>query len=466
MTHRARIHAFLLIAAACASAQAAQTMELLLKGDGPYYTVVVPLSLRSRSSSPDLRDLQVLNGRSEPIPFAWIEALPGTAQESEQIVPVFKVPGPASGAKATAPRSWVLDTRTVKGSMLSLELRLPDTVRGLYSLRVETSDDLQQWHQVQDAAQVVSLEHQGQQLASMGIDMNGSRGKYVRLTALNHSLLPELKDAKVTSVVEQAELRPVQWSDAIAPTACAADHCDYAIPKNVPLEQLRWQLAEPNTLARVAVLGQVDTAIEPQMHERYHRHRHLLHAHPLRKLREKNAGLVQAPSVPQWAELGSTTVYWLRPSEGEVKSGPLWLGGGFYSGLRVQTQGPVSLLGSTPPMLRVGARTPMLVMLARGPGPYRLQMTDDPKAAAAAMSLNDLMPSRKPADPLPSGTASVIESLATAMTPVPAKPVPAAPSTKPARDESTTFWLWAALLAGLAAMGGMAWTLLKKPTVA
>jgi hypothetical protein len=466
MMHRASIPAFLLAAVIPGTAaQAAQTMELSLKGEGPYYSVTIPLSLRTRSSSPELRDLQVLNARSEPIPFAWVEALPGTVQESEQVVPVFKVPGPASGNKATASRSWMLDTRAVKGGMLSLALNLPETVRGVYSLRVEVSDDMQQWHQVQDAAQVVSLEHQGQQLVSMSIDMAGSRGKYVRLTALNRSLLPELKEASVTSVVEQSELRPVQWSDAIAPTACAADHCDYAIPKNVPLEQVRWQLAEPNTLARVTVLGQVDAAIAPEVHERYHsRHHHLLLHHPLRKLREKSSPPPQTTPSPQWAELQSATVYWLRPSEGEVRSGPQWLSGGFYSGLRIQTQGPITQLGSTPPMLRVGARTPMLVMLARGPGPYRLQMTDDPRAASGAMSLADMMPSRKPADPLPADTASVIESAPPVMTPAPVKPPSVSPTAAPVKGESKTIWLWAALLAGLAAMGGMAWTLLKKPT--
>jgi hypothetical protein len=464
MTHRVPVHAFVIAAlAACGATQAAQTMALSPRGEGPYYTVPVPLSLRTRSASPDLRDLQVFNGRSEPMPFAWVEALPGTSQETEQVVPVFKVPGPASGAKATAPRSWMLDTRAVKGGMLTLDLSLPDAARGVYSLRVEVSDDLQQWHQVQDAAQVVLLEQQGQQLASTRIDMAGARGKYLRLTALNRSLLPELKEAKVTSVVEQSELRPVQWSDPIAPTACEADHCDYALPKNVPLEQVRWQLAEPNTLARVTVLGQVDAGIAPEVHERYHRrHHHLLH-HPLRKLREKSTDAPRTPPSPQWAELQSATVYWLRPSEGDVKSGPLWLSGGFYSALRIQTQGPVNQLGATPPRLQVGARTPVLVMLARGPGPYRLQVSGDPKAVPAAIPLADLMPARKATDPLPADTASVIESAPPAMTPPPPKPASSAQVPARAKDESKSIWLWAALLAGLAAMGGMAWTLLKKP---
>ncbi|HEY9107103.1 MAG TPA: DUF3999 family protein, partial [Roseateles sp.] len=74
-----------------------------------------------------------------------------------------------------------------------------------------------------------------------------------------------------------------------------------------------------------------------------------------------------------------------------------------------------------------------------------------------------LMPARKATDPLPADTASVIESAPPAMTPPPPKPASSAQVPARAKDESKSIWLWAALLAGLAAMGGMAWTLLKKP---
>ncbi|TMH09876.1 MAG: DUF3999 domain-containing protein, partial [Betaproteobacteria bacterium] len=116
----------------------------------------------------------------------------------------------------------------------------------------------------------------------------------------------------------------------------------------------------------IALLGQVDALPAP------HHHRHLLHG-PVKALRHKTEPASAAAGGPAWWPLASANVYRLmRPPEGELRSGPMWLSGGVYPVLRVQTAGPISQLGPTPPTLRVGAHTRSLVFLARGPGPYRL----------------------------------------------------------------------------------------------
>lgn len=437
------------------AADAAHSAELALHGDGPYHLLQLPMSLQSRAASPALRDIQVLNARGEAVPFAWVEALPGTAEEHEQTVPMFKLPGPASGTKATPPRSWMIDTRAVSGCMLKLDLTLPESARGVYSLAVETSDDLQQWRTLLSAAQVVSLEHQGQRLESTSIDLGGVRGKYLRLTALTRSLLPELQSARVTSVTAQAATRPVQWSEPLKPIACGTDHCDYALPRNVPLEEIQWQLAEVNTLARAQLSAEVDASLPPQVHHRLHHLRH-----PLRTLREKSMAATEAAAGKAWLDLLSTNLYWLHPAEGEVHSGPVWLDGGFYSALRIRTSGPISLLGVSPPTLRLGARTPTLLFLARGPAPFRLAWGDE-RSAQPPVSLSELMPARKAADPLPSGTAEVVFAAASAPASAAASMPASSPAPRPAMNKPV--WLWTALLTGLAAMGFMAWSLLRRP---
>lgn len=441
---------------ACA---AAQSSELRLQGRGPYYTLQVPMALRSRAASADLHDFHVLNARGEPLPFAWVDALPGSTQAHEQAVPIFKVPGPASGAKPTAPRSWLLDARAVKGCMTELELTLPQATRGVFNLMVETSSDMQHWRVLHVSVQVVSLEHQGQRLNNTVIDLAGARGGYVRLTALPRSLLPDVQSVRITSVSEQAAVRPMQWSEVISPTGCGPSHCDYALPRNVPLEELQWQLAEQNTLARVDMMGMVDGSIPPELHERHRRHWH----HPLRALRLKSVGPGDA-GTPSWIGLGNADVYWLTLPEGEVRSPATPVNGGFYSTLRLQTPGPISQLGPRPPGLRVGTRTPTAVVLARGPAPYRL-VWGDAKAASTAVPLSQLMPLRKPGDALPEDTASTMpDALApmAASSTAPAK----APTTSPAPERNSA-GLWAALFAGLAAMAAMAWSLLRgKPRAA
>jgi hypothetical protein len=158
-----------------------------------------------------------------------------------------------------------------------------------------------------------------------------------------------------------------------------------------------------------------------------------------------------------WVEIGGGSVYRLaRPGETDVRSSPLWLTGGVYPMLRVQTPGPVSQLGPNPPTLRVAAHTRSLVFLARGPAPYRL-VWGNAKPDQSAMTLAQLLPARQSGDPLPQDLA-IVAALPVAAAAA-ASPVASAPAAV-AADRSA--WLWAALLAGLALMGAMAWSLLRK----
>lgn len=441
-------------AADVAPALPSQDLELSLDGAGPYYTLKLPMAVQSRAASSELRDLQVVNARGEVLPFAWVEALPGTSEKHHQAVPIFKLPGAASGGRTAPPRSWMLDVRRVSGTLLRLDLAFPDSARGVYTLSVETSQDLQQWRMLQPSVQVLSLEHQAQRLASTGIDLGGVAAGYLRLTALPGSHLPELQSAQVTSVREQAMPRPVQWSEPIVASACGPRHCDYPLPKNVPLEQMQVQLAEANTFAKVQMLGEMDVTVPPEMY-RQHGLKHRLKA-----LREKSE-LVPTNNVSTvWVPLGTANVYWLRPLEGEARSGPQWLDSGLYSVLRLQTNGPIAQLGPTPPTLRVGARTPTLVFLTRGPGPFRLAWMD-PQTAQAAMPLAQLIPTRKVTDALPTDTATIVVPMP-ATTKVPMTRATAA-SANAAPSGNKPVWLCVVLLGGLAAMGFMAQSLLRRP---
>jgi hypothetical protein len=78
--------------------------------------------------------------------------------------------------------------------------------------------------------------------------------------------------------------------------------------------------------------------------------------------------------------------------------------------LRVQTPGPISQLGPTPPPGQVGAHTRSLVFLARGPAPYRLAW-GNPRPDQAAMSLAQLLPARQPGDTLPPDLATLVARL-------------------------------------------------------
>ena len=435
--------------------EAEQGLALMLNGTGPYYTLHLPMAVQSQAGTVGLSDLQVQNARGEALSFAWVDPMPAASQQQRQGVALFKLPGAASGATIGPSRGWMFDLRSVPGHLLKLELGLPAAARGVYSLAVEASPDLQQWQLVQAAAQVLSLEHQGQRLLSTDIDLHGVRASYLRVTALRGSPVPDLESATVTSVTQPLAPQAMQWSEPIAPSRCEAQHCDYAMPRNVPLEQLQITLAERNTVANVELLGEAQAAWpQPERH-------HL--PHPLKALRHKSEPASMPSAAPVWMPLASTNVYWLtRPPEGELRSGPVWLNGSVTPTLRLSTQGPLSQLGPTPPTVRIGTHTRSLVFLARGPAPYRLVWGGTAPALPRPMPLTQLMPARQAADALPQDIAMVVlpPASAAAMAAAPSSPASAAVA---APSSHRAPWLWAVLLAGLALMGAMAWMLLRRP---
>jgi hypothetical protein len=433
----------LALAATAAAAQTpgAGTAALTLQGRGPYYTVAIPQALHRAA---DLGTLQLLNARGEALPFAWGPAPVADLPVRHSAVAFFKLPGVASSAPKPAPaQGWVLDLRSTGPSLQTLDLRLPDSARGFYTVSVEASDDLQQWRTVQPAVQLLSLEHQGQRLVSTRVELDGIHARYLRLKPLAGSALPELAGAEVSSVDTTSAPEPVDWSAPIAATACGPRFCDYTLPAALPLQQVELVLGEPNTVGSVQLLGRIEPG-----------HHHGRHHHALRALHHKSE-----PEDAAWWPLATLNAYWLRGPEGEARNGRVTLSGDLHTQLRLQTDGPISQLGTRPPLLRLGTTARSLVFLAREPAPYRLAW-GQPGPAAPAMALSQLMPGRKDSDALPADTASV----ALPMPPAAAASAPTASNPSAATKQQP--WLWAVLLLGLGLMDGMAWTLLRKPAKA
>ncbi len=475
---------------ACATAFAAATPApapaptlLTLNGAGPYYTLKLPIVLQAAAARADLGDLHVRNAAGDTMPLAWVPQ-PATLDLVQRApVALYKVPQAMSAASAVAagasaslavetPQSWIVDTRDAESDLVRLDLTLAAGAQGIFGLKIEASDDLQTWRLVRAKAQVVQLQQlpvvgdgeieiakeamSAEHLMSTGIDLDGVPARYLRLTAITPGAVPPLADATVTRTRRQASPVPLEWSAPIAPTTCELNVCDYALPRNLAVDALQVDLADPDTVGRLVVLGRVDERYAPP------RGHHLLRG-PLHALHLKS----ERTSQPEvfWDALASENVYWLTQSSGapDLHSPPLRLAGQRWEVLRLATAGAISQLGHAPPMLRVGVRPRLLVFLARGAGPFRLERATTPGDAPPTMTLAELMPAHAAADPLPADTAtpelaadaaSGVTLAAPAATPAPV-PAPKAPGQAP--------WLWAALLAGLALMGGMAWTLLRKP---
>jgi hypothetical protein len=375
-------------------------------------------------------------------------------------VPLFKAPAAASAVEPSLQGGWLIDLRAIGGAPQELQLTLAPGSRGIYAFVLEASPDLQRWRTLQPDAQIVSLEHQGLRLEHSSFDLAGvPAGSTLRLRPRPGSEVPPLAGAQVVSVSQRGALPDWQWSDPILPTNCEPRWCDYPLPRHLPLQRLQVELAQANTLARLQVLGQPEFDDDPRASDTTRRLHHPLHGQ-LKALRHKTAS-DPATRDPAWEALPGGTVYALALQGQDLRSTVLAMPGGHYSHLRLQPKGGIAQLGNPSPAIRVGARATSLVFLARGPGPYRLSWGQAATDAVlpASLSMVELMPGRKPGDALPDVSARV------APPPVPAAaaPAPAASAPAPAMPAGK-LWLWGALVAGLALLGAMAWTLLRPTT--
>ncbi len=441
-------------------------LPLTLAGTGPYYTLDVTLPARQLSASASLADLRVRNGAGETMAFAWIDApTPPVLQR----VParLYKVPLPPAAASATAgaPRqAWIVDTQETGDDLLHLDLGLEHDTQGVYTLVIEASDDLQHWRTLQQEAQLVQLEALPQvgaagalatqagreRLGSDGIDLDEVPARYLRLTTAPRSGIPPLVSATITRAPHRPAPPPLQWSDPIAASGCETTSCDYPLPRNAALAAVQVEPSDVDTIGQVMVMGQVDADRLPP--------RHSLLRGPLHALRLK-AERASTQAGMAWDSAAMANVYWLTQPSGapDLHSPPVRLDGTPWRMLRLETFGPITQLGHTAPTIRIGIRPRQLVFVARGAGPFVLARAPA-NEPTAPMPLAQLMPGRAPDAALPEATATLAAPAAPAASVAASTAAP-----EPAVAPSHTPWLWAALLAGLALMGGMAWSLLRKP---
>jgi hypothetical protein len=453
------------------AAPADAALPLTLSGTGPYYTLDVPLQARRLSASSGLNDLRVRNAAGETMAFAWAE--PVAVPPPVQLVAarLYKVPLAPAAASTTAsagtPRqAWIVDTKDAGDDLLRLDLGLEHDTQGVFTLSIEASDDLQHWRLVQDDAQLVQLQALPQvgdagtlvsksaheRLDAVGLDLDNVPSRYLRLTTAPRSANPPLVSATVLRAPHRQPPAPLQWSEPIAASGCEATSCDYPLPRNAALAAVQVFPADVDTIGQVMVMGQVDVGrLPPPRH-------HLLHG-PLHALRLK-AERAPTQAGMAWDSAALANVYWLTQASGgpDLHSPPVRLGGVPWRMLRLETFGPITQLGHVAPAIRIAVRPRQLVFVARGAGPYTLTRAV-PNEPSGPMPLTELMPGRAADAPLPEATASVPPGTASAEAAAPAAAAASAPEAAPSR----TPWLWAALLAGLALMGGMAWSLLRQP---
>ncbi|HEY8101153.1 MAG TPA: DUF3999 domain-containing protein [Burkholderiaceae bacterium] len=425
-----------------------------LSGPGPFHQLALPLAVYQGMQQSDFGDLRVFNSQGEVVPYALLRKESRTiSRVDETSVPLFPIVAPrgkladtdgisvevrknadgtlvavkqssTAGSNGNIVRGVVLDASKIKGGVRTLRLTTGPSSTPFHAYTIETSDDLQQWRLLKSDAQLVRMEHDGQRIERNSTEWNGDAGKYLRVMWTNPEQAPAITAVSVGTMKTSFDQAPRIWSEPIVPTKSKDNLYSYALPGRMPLEQLRINLPQPNTLTQLQIQHYVQS---------YHRHRNEDH----------------------WETLTQTTVYRLQSPQGEVVSPEIDLHSEPESTLQLVVDTRSGGVGATPPTLQVGFVPHTLVFLGRGSAPFSLAW-GAPSVSNTALDIGTLVPGYSLDTKLTASSATLKTS-----------DLAAAPGslTKAQQDALTPAsknLLWAVLIAGVLVLGGMAALLIKQ----
>lgn len=425
---------------------------------GPFHQLALPLAVYLGASDAGLADLRVFNGQGEAVPYALLRAqAQAESQRRELAVPFFPLLAPGPGAagerdlavsvrqgadgtlvavgqspaapkSATVVRGVVVDGSQLKGSIRSLRLLTEASPTAFHRYTVESSADLQSWRLLKRDAQLVRLEHQGHRVSSDGVEWDSAADRYLRLLWIDPQRAPAIRSVRLAAV-ETSFKQPLRlWSPEMAPTAIQGGSYDYAWSGQLPLDRLRINLPQVNSLAPLAIQ-------RPTNWSGRHRHR----------------------DRPHWDTLAQTVAYRLQTPQGEVRSADVSLHAAVENRLRLAIDARGGAIGSLPPTVQIGFVPHLLVFLARGDGPFVLAWGAG-DIGRADLPIATLLPGYDA-----SGTLNATPASLASPGKASGEPVTAAGEGGEEAPVVPARWiLWAVLLAGLLVLGAMARALTRQ----
>lgn len=432
--------------------QFAQRSTIHINEKGPYQQVILPIAVYQGLLAADLGDLRVFNGQGEVLPYAILRREAAAASHrTEQSVPFFPLLGPASKggevadvavtvrqgsdgtlvsvrqsaavpAAAEVVRGMVVDASQLKGSIRSLRLLGGTSTTPFHAYSIESSQDLQQWRMLKPDAQLVRLAHEGQRIERDGAEWDSPAERYLRLLWADPQRAPAIASVLLASVETRHDAPPRIWSGEIAPGTVQPGIYEYVLPGQLPLERLRINLPQVNSLAPFAIQ-------QPAIRRGRHRHR----------------------DEPDWESLAQSVAYRLDTPQGEIRSPDVVLHGLVAKRLRLSLDQRAGPLGGTAPTLQVGFVPQAIVFLARGEGPFMLAWGAN-DLRRGDLPLATLMPGQDGSAPLQAAVAS----LETPQSQQGRAEMVEGKVERKAGALSAKWVLWLVLLGGLLLLGGMA----------
>ncbi|WP_248733078.1 DUF3999 domain-containing protein [Pseudomonas sp. MWU13-2517] len=415
-------------------------VPLAVSGNGPWYRLELPLAVQLSARQADLSDVRVFNAAGEPQAYAlsrqsaqrtenrevadvkWFplyaadtqQALPGVVMKSTTEGTLLEV-RPAIKTEKQVLRGWVLDASAIKAPLQQLSLDWSREQDGFQRFSIEASDDLQHWQSWGDG-QVARLSFADERVEQHDVSLPGQSARYLRLVWLGQTA-PQLTSAKLVSATSSSLPMPLVWSQPLSGSRLKAGEYSWQLPTGLHVERLRLELKQPNTLAPVTLSGRREVS--------------------------------QA-----WQPLSNGLLYRLTRNGQDVVQDELQLPGVAVAELKLQVDERGGGLGVEAPALRFAVRATQLVFLARGEPPFTLAL-GNASVKAANLPLSTLIPDY---------SAERLKTLGQAMvTGEVVVKTPAVAVSPEVGSDWKKFGLWAVLLLGVAALGAMAYSLLRKP---
>lgn len=450
-------------AAADANSPAAYAIRVpvTLAADAPLQRVMLPAEALVRLQSPGYADVRLFNGAGQPVPMALAGVAAASAPEESVVLPAYPILGAASAGAAgleglslrieerqgqrvvqidTAGTAGPAATQTVRGALLDARnVQLPVARMALdvdlpagqpVTFQVHASKGLKQWQPLAETvlyrADAAAAPTAPGRLGNEQIDLQRAdlKGHYLRVTWGDAAVT--LRGATLATSSKTGLRERVSASMAVPPLGNNPRELVFALPFATPVAALAITPPGSNVLVPVRVLG------------RNHREQ-------------------------PWSPLASAVVYKMTMGGKEQASGPVELGGVSVREIKIEAD-PKTPGFAAAPALALQFEPAQLVFLASGQGPFTLAagLSGASAAASAFLPLASLVPGYQPAleNQLPVALADVARADITGGKPADGALVPAAAASGGISTRSAV--LWGVLLAGVAALGLMAWLLLRQ----
>ena len=338
----------------------ARGIEVSTDAGGAIFRVMLPRDVYLTTRQPNLEDLRVFNASGTPVPTT-IRRVASTSAVKEELVsvPIFPMYTKAAAGLGTSAQvridrqgavvevsgnraagemltSYLVDVSSVKEPLAGLQLdwQAREDAGFLGHVRVEGSDDLNQWRTLQPAVAVAQMRQGSFTITQRNIELSGARARYLRLWWPR-----ELQAAGLTSV----QVRPQRSAPSVeprweiltpAPVPGSPGDVSYDTGGHFPVERVDLEFADATDAAHVTVSSRADPSEELRT-----RHSGLFYT-----LTEATTRLASAPaSISRTDER-----YWTVETARD---------GGW---------------GGRPPRLKLGWYPQELLFVARGDGPYTL----------------------------------------------------------------------------------------------